>query len=75
VMCCPRVPLDLLDESLLVARAALEPAVALKIFSTTSRNRRVLWIAGPHNHAATSATPFYAAARKRRSLTSSVTGT
>jgi hypothetical protein len=28
-MCLPRVPLDL-DESLLVARVALEPAVALK---------------------------------------------
>jgi hypothetical protein len=30
VMCLPRVPLDLLDEPLLVARVALEPAVALK---------------------------------------------
>ena len=64
-MCLPRVPLDLLDEALLVARVALEPAVALKNLLPASRNRRVFGSLVPHDHTATSATPFYAAARKR----------
>jgi hypothetical protein len=46
-MCLPRVPLDLLDESLLVARAALEPAVALKNLLHDFKESSSLWIAGP----------------------------
>jgi hypothetical protein len=46
-MCLPRIPLDLLDESLLVARVALEPAVALKNLLPDFKESSSLLIAGP----------------------------